>query len=161
MSSPRARRPRPGGRYMVESQRLRHRSRAAMKGRRNGGRSLLPGTPREHRSFSGGVSPKGVVLRGAARRDIDEAIEFYVVRGAYATAHRLVDALSKAFDHLSRHLASGSPRYSEELDLPGLRHWPVRRHPYLVFYVAGEDHLDVWRVLHVERDIPEWLRPWD
>lgn len=30
-------------------------------------------------------------------------------------------------------------------------------YPYLVFYVAGDDHVDVWRVLHAERDIPEWL----
>ncbi len=46
----------------------------------------------------------------------------------------------------------------KELDLPGLRCWPVKRYPYLVFYVERDDHIDVWRVLHGQRDIPAWLR---
>ena len=40
------------------------------------------------------------------------------------------------------------------LDLPGLRSWPLKRFPYLVFYVEHADHVDVWRVLHQNRDIP-------
>jgi hypothetical protein len=34
----------------------------------------------------------------------------------------------------TRHPASGSPRFSHELDIPGLRHWAVQGFPYLVFY---------------------------
>lgn len=49
------------------------------------------------------------------------------------------------------------PRYAHELALPGLLYWPLRRYPYLVFYVERDDHVDVWRVLHGVRDIPEWL----
>jgi len=52
----------------------------------------------------------------------------------------------------------GSPRYAFELRLEGLRAWPLRRYPYLVFYVEREDHLDVWRVLHAQRDIPAWMQ---
>jgi hypothetical protein len=33
--------------------------------------------------------------------------------------------------------------------------WP--RYPYLVFYVERSDHIDIWRVLHGQRDIPAWL----
>ena len=36
--------------------------------------------------------------------------------------------------------------------------WPLRRYPYFVFYVEREDHLDVWRVLHAQRDIPAWMQ---
>lgn len=103
------------------------------------------------------MSRKPVILRRAASPDIDEALEFYVGRDASDAARRWVDELETAFEHLSRHPESGSPRYAEELDLPGLRNWPVPGHPYLVFYVEHRDHLDVWRVLHVERDIPKWL----
>ena len=39
-----------------------------------------------------------------------------------------------------------------------LRSWPLRGYPYLVFYVERDDHVDVWRLLHAERDIPAWLR---
>jgi toxin ParE1/3/4 len=49
------------------------------------------------------------------------------------------------------------PRYAHELDLPGLLCWPLKRYPYLVFYVERDDHIDVWRVLHGMRDFPEWL----
>jgi len=40
------------------------------------------------------------------------------------------------------------------LNLPRLRSWPVDGYPYLVFYTETTTHLDVWRVLHAERDIP-------
>jgi toxin ParE1/3/4 len=43
------------------------------------------------------------------------------------------------------------------LDLPGLRSWPLTRYPHLVFYIERSDHIDVWRVLHGQRDIPVWL----
>jgi toxin ParE1/3/4 len=26
-----------------------------------------------------------------------------------------------------------------------------------VFYIEMDDHIDVWRVLHGERDIPAWM----
>jgi len=44
--------------------------------------------------------------------------------------------------------------------IPG-RHRPshlLPRYPYLVFYVEHADHIDVWRVLHGQRDIPAWMR---
>jgi toxin ParE1/3/4 len=70
----------------------------------------------------------------------------------------LVDAVEQAFAHLSRHPATGSPRYAHELNLPGLRSWPLTRFPYLVFYVERDDHVDVWRALQGHRDIPAWLQ---
>jgi toxin ParE1/3/4 len=50
-----------------------------------------------------------------------------------------------------------SLRYAHELDVPGLRCWPLRRYPHLVFFVERDDHIDVWRILHAERDIPAWM----
>ena len=69
-----------------------------------------------------------------------------------------IDALEQAFRRIAQHPAVGSPRYAFELRLEGLRAWPLRRYPYLVFYVEREDHLDVWRVLHAQRDIPAWMQ---
>ncbi len=65
-------------------------------------------------------------------------------------------ALERAFAHISRHLASGSSRYASEL--LGLRHWPLKNYPQLVFYVERADHIDVWRVLNGSREIPAWMR---
>ncbi len=74
------------------------------------------------------------------------------------TLKSFIDALEKAYTHIGRHAASGSPRYSHELNLPGMRCWPLTHYPHLVFYVDRADHIDVWRVLHGERDIPSWLQ---
>jgi hypothetical protein len=60
--------------------------------------------------------------------------------------------------HIGRHPATGSPRYALDLNLPGLRFWPLKRYPYLVFYVARSDPIDVWRALHGQRDIPAWMQ---
>jgi hypothetical protein len=39
-----------------------------------------------------------------------------------------------------------------------LRFWPLQKYPHLIFYVDRSDHIDVWRVLHGQRDIPAWMR---
>lgn len=98
------------------------------------------------------------MLRRAAQRDIDEAIDFYLAQMGHDAAHRFIDEVERALDHVSRHPDSGSTRYALELTLPGLRHWPVAGYPYLIFYQGHDTHIDVWRVLHGERDIPAWLR---
>jgi toxin ParE1/3/4 len=66
--------------------------------------------------------------------------------------------MEKTGSRISHHPTSGSPRYAVELNLPGLRVMPVPRYAHLVFYVDRGNHIDVWRVLHGERDIPAWLR---
>jgi toxin ParE1/3/4 len=68
-----------------------------------------------------------------------------------------VAAVQGAFGRIGARPGIGSPRYAHELGLPGLRVWPLRRFPYLIFYVERADHLDVWRVLHAQRDLPGWM----
>ncbi|WP_207017823.1 type II toxin-antitoxin system RelE/ParE family toxin [Roseococcus suduntuyensis] len=68
-----------------------------------------------------------------------------------------IDALERAFRRIAQHPAVGSPRYAFELLLERLRAWSLQRYPYLVSYVEWEDHLDVWRVLHTQRDFPAWM----
>jgi toxin ParE1/3/4 len=104
------------------------------------------------------VTRKPVVPRQRARQDIDDAIAHYLEAEAPQAALGFIDALERAFSHISRHPASGSPRYALELSLPGLRYWRLRHYPHLVFYVDHDDHLDVWRVLHGQRDIPAHMQ---
>jgi toxin ParE1/3/4 len=100
---------------------------------------------------------KGIVPRELANRDVDEAIDHYLVEATEKLALGFVDELEKAYAHIARHPASGSPRYAHQLGLADLRFWPLGRYPYLVFYVECEEHIDIWRVLHEQRDIPEWM----
>jgi toxin ParE1/3/4 len=104
------------------------------------------------------VKVKPVVPREQAHRDAEDAVAYYLAQDAESAAPGFIDALEKAYGHIGRHPASGSPRYDHELNLPGLRSWPVTRFPYLVFYVERPDHVDVWRVLHGQRDIPAWMQ---
>jgi toxin ParE1/3/4 len=103
------------------------------------------------------VTPKAVVPRDLAHRDVDEAIDHYLSEGSPKAALDFVDALETAYTHLGRQPASGSPRYAHELNLPGLRSWPLTRFPYLIFYFERDDFVDVWRVLQSQRDIPAWM----
>jgi toxin ParE1/3/4 len=103
------------------------------------------------------VKAKPVIPRALANRDVDEAIAWYLNEDAAQAALGLVDALECAYSHIARHPATGSTRYALELNLPGLRSWPMKNYPYLVFYVERADHIDVWRLLHSQRDIPAWL----
>lgn len=49
-------------------------------------------------------------------------------------------------------------KYAIDLDLAGLRSWQVRDFPFLIFYTVHAEYLDVWRVLHAQRDIPASLQ---
>lgn len=100
---------------------------------------------------------KPVWPRRLAIQDVDEALAHYVSEGAQQAALSFIDALEQAYAHLGPHPATGSSRYAHELNLPGLRFWPLARHPHLVFYIERDDHIDVWRVLHGQRDIPAWM----
>ena len=104
------------------------------------------------------MTAKPVLPREQANRDVDDAIAYYLSEGAESAAFGLIDALDLAYTHISGHPATGSPRYAHELNLPGLRLWPLARCPYLMFYVERPDHIDVWRVLHGQRDIPAWMQ---
>ena len=103
------------------------------------------------------MTTKVVIPRELANQDVDEAIDYYLGEGAEQAALRFVDDLEKAYAHISRQSASGSPRYAHELNLPGLRFWQLTRFPYLVFYFERGDVVDVWRVLHAKQDIPVWM----
>jgi toxin ParE1/3/4 len=100
---------------------------------------------------------KAVVLRERAARDVDEAIAHYLKEGAEGLAHDFIDALEHAIRHIGTHPGTGSPRYAVELDLADIRSWPLKRFPYLIFYAEHERDIDVWRVLHAQRDVPAWL----
>lgn len=103
------------------------------------------------------MTSKPVIPRELANRDVDEAVDHYLSDGADQAALGFIEALEQAYVHIGRHPASGSPRYAHDLNLPSLRFWQLSRYPHLIFYIERADHIDVWRVLHGQRDIPAWM----
>jgi toxin ParE1/3/4 len=98
------------------------------------------------------VKAKPVIPRDLAHRDVEEAIAHCLDERNAPAPLGFINALERAYAHIGRHPASGSPRFGLELNLPGLRCWPLARYPHLIFYV------DAWRVVDAHRDIPAWLR---
>lgn len=103
------------------------------------------------------MTGKPVVPRLLAERDVDATIDYYLRQEAPTAALGFIDALEQAYTHIGQYPASGSTRYAYELELPGLRCWPLKRYPQLVFYVEQHEQVDVWRVLHGHADLPQWL----
>jgi toxin ParE1/3/4 len=100
------------------------------------------------------VPARPVRLRERAAVDIDQAVDYYLAEANTDVAVRFVDAVERAIGQISRSPQSGSLRFSYELEIPDLRVRPLVRFPYLVFYVVGDEVVDVWRILHTRRDIP-------
>lgn len=103
------------------------------------------------------MSARPIVPRALAQSDVEGAIDYYVREAGTGIALRFIDAIGEAYRTIGLRPAAGSPRRGHELNLPGLRSRTVRRFPYLIFYVERPDHIDVWRVLHAQRDIAAWL----
>lgn len=96
-------------------------------------------------------------LRAVAAADVESAISYYRETAGSAVATDFVDEFEKAISMLTRHPHTGALRFAYELEIPDLRSWSLNKFPYIVFYLPGEDHLDIWRVLHAQRDIPAFL----
>ena len=103
------------------------------------------------------MTAKLVVPRALARQDVEEAVVYYAREAGAEVALGFIDALEQAYAALAAYPAAGSLRYAFELNLPGLRCWTLRSYPYLVFYRDVPAQVDVWRVLHGQRDIPVWM----
>lgn len=99
------------------------------------------------------MTNKSIVPRELARRDVEAAVDYYILEAGTEVALGFIDALEAAYDLIARHPETGSPQYGYELGLPDLRSISLKRYPYIVFYRDQKDHVDVWRVLHGKRDI--------
>lgn len=104
------------------------------------------------------MTAKTVVPRERATQDVEDAIAYYLGEGAESAALGFIDELEGAYIHISRHPGTGSTRCAHVLNLPGLRFWSLTKFPHLVFYFEQTDCIDVWRVLHGQRDIPAWMQ---
>lgn len=101
---------------------------------------------------------KPIIFRRLAEADVDAALAYYMAEAGADTALAFIDALEEANHRISGDPAMYSPRWGAELQLPGLRSLSVRKFPYVIFFIEQADHIDVWRVLHAQQDIPVFLQ---
>jgi toxin ParE1/3/4 len=104
------------------------------------------------------MTGKPVIPTQLAKQDVEDELTHYLVdEGSEQAALGFINELEQAYGRLAKHPNIGSPRYAYELDIPGLRSWPLDRYPHLIFYIERETHVEVWRNLNGKRDIPAWL----
>lgn len=96
---------------------------------------------------------KRLVMQRRAMRDLVDARGHYRQEAPHMVGEFAVTVDSELL-HLRRHPATGSPRYGVQLGIPGLRSWPIKRFPYVIFYIDQDDRVVVIRVLHHAQDIP-------
>lgn len=98
-------------------------------------------------------------LRALAAADIEDASDHYRDHVGEPTSLDFVDAVERGIRRISRSPSVGSLHFAYEFGLPDLRVWAPERFPYVVFYVAADEEIDVWRVLHSRRDLATALQP--
>ena len=102
---------------------------------------------------------KTVRLRQRAAADLDETSEYYRREAGEHTALDFIDAVERGVKRISRSPHAGSLQFAYELAIPDLRAWPRHRFPYIVFYVVTDNEIDVWRILHIRRNVQATLEP--
>ncbi|MGO1591663.1 MAG: type II toxin-antitoxin system RelE/ParE family toxin [Ancrocorticia sp.] len=98
---------------------------------------------------------KQVRLRALAAADIKDASDYYRAEAGPEVGLEFVRSLEKQLQTIGDFPALGSTWYETTLGVLLLRTIPVTGFPYTVFYLEREKHLDVLRVLHNRRDIPQ------
>ena len=101
---------------------------------------------------------KPVRITPRADNDIDACFA-WIAKDNPAAALRFLDAIELTCDAVSRMPGIGSPRYAEIPLVHGVRILAIKDFEnYLLFYLEHEDCVDVIRVLHGARDLPEALQ---
>lgn len=84
-----------------------------------------------------------IVPRQSARRDVENAADYYAREGGTQVAINFIDAVQSTLNSIARHPASSSLRYAYELGLSDLRSMTLKAFPYIVFYLEQANYVDV------------------
>lgn len=98
-----------------------------------------------------------IVIRPKAGVDLDEQFA-YIAANNFDAALRFFDAARQTFSQLAQMPGIGSVYNIENPRLVGLRKWAVRGFDkHLIFYVERDESIEIVRLLHAARDLPEIL----
>ncbi len=99
-----------------------------------------------------------VVLLAAARQDIEQITDHYLAEAGIDVTTGFLRAYDRAARQLAEFPESGSLRFAFGQKFQGLRAWPMRGYPYLLFYLYQKNQVLILRVLHAAREVPPGLR---
>ena len=99
---------------------------------------------------------KPIHWRDSARRDLDDAADWYARQGGFLLESRFIAAVEATSLLIRRHPATGSTRHADALTgLPApLRYFRVRDfEDYLFYYIDLPAHVEVIRVWNTVRGL--------
>ena len=101
---------------------------------------------------------KSVRLTPKADSDIDSCF-WWIHKDNPPVAIKFINAVEQTCDMLAKMPGIGSRHYSDITLMRGIRMISINSFKnYLVFFIEYETHIDIIRLLHGARDIPEVLQ---
>ncbi len=98
-----------------------------------------------------------IFKRPAAERDIEECF-VYIAEDDLDIGISFLVAIEESLDQLSRFPFAGRVKDFPNEKLADIRIWYVKGFEnYLIFYMVGENEIDLVRVLHGARDIDSYF----
>lgn len=99
------------------------------------------------------MTAPAIVIRPAAAHDIDDQAD-YLSQRSVPLAVRYLQAATQTFQEIARMPLLGSVFSVSNPALQELRTWPIRGfRKQLIFYLPGDDGIEVVRVLHGARNL--------
>jgi toxin ParE1/3/4 len=101
-----------------------------------------------------------IVVRGAARREIEAQGRYLEEGGGPGAADRFFAALAASFETLGRMPKAGALCGFRKAALRRVRRWPVAGfEDWLIFYLPRANGVEVVHIIHGARDITGLLGP--
>lgn len=94
-----------------------------------------------------------IIFTPKATQDLDDSFD-YIAENDLAAALRFFDSTRLTIAQIARVPGMGSIFPTESPRLQGLRKWSVKDfRKYLIFYIEGDDVVEIVRILYAMRDI--------
>jgi len=103
------------------------------------------------------VTSKAFSVRREADADFDRVLDYYLVEAGDVVAMRFIAAVREAHRLIAETPQIGSPRLGDQLQTSGLRSLRTHGFPYLVIYLEEAGEVEIWRLLHAQRDLESEL----
>jgi toxin ParE1/3/4 len=92
-----------------------------------------------------------------ANQDIHSVINHYIDLQAAKAGTEFLVALEMAYKFIGQFPDAGSKRLGISMRLPELRTWSLTKFPYSLIYMCDAQCIDIFRLLHHKRDMPNYL----
>lgn len=93
-----------------------------------------------------------------AETDFDAALDTYLAEAGPIVAYRFSEVVDSALQRVLDHPELGTDPHARFIRDERLRGVSLKGFPYSIFYLVEAETIEIVRVLHERRDIPQHLR---